>query len=267
MVTISNSILRNSCLIFWCQVLVSRLQAFCGVAKLGIVLSAGFASISFALIALTSTALTSTAWAQQAAPDPNIAGEAYVLSRYGPAAEAGDPNAQYLLGYSYDTGLGTAVDKKIAAEWYAKAADQGDTRAQFRLAVMLHLGEGVSEDLSRAALLYRQAAKAGVLEAQYNLGQMMELGLGMEAAPWVAKELYETAAEAGLPAAMTALGNLLARGFIGEAGEEEPDPVTAMIWLTKAVSAGDATASSLLALVDRTLSEEQRKELADRLQQ
>lgn len=215
-------------------------------------------SVSIGLVLIQALAGVTGAQAQNQ-------GERFALSRYAAAAEAGDANAQYLLAHIYDQGLGGVQNRREAAIWYAKAAAQGDVRAQFRLAVMLHLADGVPENLSEAARLYRQAARAGVLEAQYNLGQMMELGLGMDAAPWVAKELYETAAEAGLPQAMTALGNLLARGFLGEAGEEAPDPVSAMVWLTRAVSAGDHHAEALIALIEPGLSDEARAELAKRL--
>ncbi|MDJ0683660.1 MAG: tetratricopeptide repeat protein [Alphaproteobacteria bacterium] len=194
------------------------------------------------------------------APDPAIPGEAYIQSLYGPKARAGDVQAQYLLGYAYENGLGVGVDTAVAAGWYVRAAEARHAPSQFRLAVLLQTGIGVERDLPRAADLYRRAAAGGVIEAQFNLAQMTELGLGVEAAPWVAAEMYEVAAEAGMPEAMRALGNLLARGFVGEAGREASDPVMAYIWLTRAVAAGDADSRRLADLVWRDMTEAQRSE-------
>ena len=39
-----------------------------------------------------------------------------------PAAEQGDPEAQYYLGVMYDNGLGIKQDFFKAFEWYQKAA-------------------------------------------------------------------------------------------------------------------------------------------------
>ena len=197
------------------------------------------------------------------APDPSIPGEAYILSLYGPKARAGDVQAQFLLGHAYENGLGVAPDTVQAAGWYARAAEAGHAPSQFRLAVLLETGIEVERDLPRAADLYRRAASGGVIEAQYNLAQMTELGLGVEAAPWIAVEMYEVAAEAGMPEAMRALGNLLARGFVGEAGRETPDPVMAYVWLTRAEAAGDRDARRLADLVWRGMTEAQRFEAQD----
>ena len=40
-------------------------------------------------------------------------------------AEAGDANAQLLLGVMYDHGKGVLEDDKEAVKWYRKAAEQG----------------------------------------------------------------------------------------------------------------------------------------------
>eukprot|EP00958_Prasinococcus_capsulatus_P012191 scaffold1211_cov337-Prasinococcus_capsulatus_cf.AAC.4 len=50
------------------------------------------------------------------------------------AAEAGQKDAQHILGLCYDNGLGgCACDRAIASHWYTKAAEQGHAEAQFCL--------------------------------------------------------------------------------------------------------------------------------------
>ena len=48
-------------------------------------------------------------------------------------AEAGDANAQNLLGVMYDVGFGVQEDDKEAVKWYRKAAAQGNKQAQKEL--------------------------------------------------------------------------------------------------------------------------------------
>ena len=46
-----------------------------------------------------------------------------------PAAEKGNKDAQYAVGYMYFYGKGTDKDKKAARKWIRKAADQGQSQA------------------------------------------------------------------------------------------------------------------------------------------
>ena len=61
-------------------------------------------------------------------------------------AEQGDADAQYNLGFVYDTGLGVPQDYTEAAAWYRLAADQGHTDAQHNLGVMYSTRRGVPQD-------------------------------------------------------------------------------------------------------------------------
>ena len=47
-----------------------------------------------------------------------------------PAAEQGDPEAQYYLGLMYEMGFGLKQDYFKAFELYQKAAEQGIAKAQ-----------------------------------------------------------------------------------------------------------------------------------------
>ena len=74
-----------------------------------------FRSLSFAALALAST----LAFGQPAA----------VLQ----AANQGDADAQFNLGWMHDKGEGVPQNHALAASWYRKAADQGHADAKQRL--------------------------------------------------------------------------------------------------------------------------------------
>lgn len=73
-------------------------------------------------------------------------------------AEAGDPEAQTMVGEIYEKGMGTAPDYRKAAEWYRKAAEQGNERARTNLGYLYEQGLGVEQDLATAMEWYRKAS-------------------------------------------------------------------------------------------------------------
>ncbi|MDZ7687081.1 MAG: hypothetical protein U5O39_20750 [Gammaproteobacteria bacterium] len=73
-------------------------------------------------------------------------------------AEAGDPEAQTMVGEIFEKGMGTAPDYQKAAEWYRKAAEQGNERARTNLGYLYEQGLGVEQDLAAAMEWYRKAS-------------------------------------------------------------------------------------------------------------
>ena len=69
-------------------------------------------------------------------------------------AVQGDREAQFYLGYLYDSGQGVEEDNATAASWYSKAAVKGQTSAQFNLAAMFVNGDGVVRDQVLAYMLF-----------------------------------------------------------------------------------------------------------------
>ncbi len=91
---------------------------------------------------------------------------------YGPAAEAGDAEAQYNLGAMY---FGQNPEKAIA--WLTKAAVQGYSHAFTLLgSIYGHGTGGVALDTQKAAQWYRQGADGGDAQCQYTLGYMYAEG-------------------------------------------------------------------------------------------
>ena len=52
---------------------------------------------------------------------------------YHKAADQGNANGQYNLGYCYQHGIGVAMNETEAVFWYRKAADQGNALGQYNL--------------------------------------------------------------------------------------------------------------------------------------
>jgi uncharacterized protein len=69
---------------------------------------------------------------------------------FGRLAEAGNPRAQFYLGFMYETGRGVPQDYLTAAYWYRRAANQGETTAQYRLGLLFDKGQGVTQDYIEA---------------------------------------------------------------------------------------------------------------------
>jgi hypothetical protein len=94
-------------------------------------------------------------------------------------AKRGERLAQYVLGVSYDRGLGVLRNSKEAIRWYRAAAEQDHATAQFSLGVMYAEGDGVSQDSKEAIRWYQASAEQGHGHAQNNLGNMYSEGQGV----------------------------------------------------------------------------------------
>jgi hypothetical protein len=86
------------------------------------------------------------------------------------AAEQGDAEAQFGLGFYLAAGTGTQ-DYVRALEWYQKAADQNHRLAQFNLGQMFAHGQGMPKSDSMALMWIRRAADGGDAGAQYDMGE------------------------------------------------------------------------------------------------
>jgi len=179
------------------------------------------------------------------------------LSWYRRAAQAGDPEAQFLLGNILERGLKGPADPKAAAKWYRRAADQGHAKAEFRIAEMYYKGGTLPRDLGEAAKWMAKAADAGIAEAQYNMGLMTERGQGVardyaKAALW-----YWKAGHQGLAAAQLQLGVAFASGKgVGR------DPVEALKWFDLAAKGGQPVPKSFRDTIANSLTPEEREQAA-----
>ena len=147
------------------------------------------------------------------------------------SAEAGAPEAQFILGGLYLTGVGVPPDAAEAVAWYRRAAEQGHARAQYNIGAMYAEGRGVPPDAAEAVAWYRRAAEQGDATAQSNLGAMYAEGRGVPPDAAEAVAWYRRAAEQGDATAQYNLG-----GMYREGRGVPPDAVEAHMWLTIAAS-------------------------------
>ena len=91
------------------------------------------------------------------------------IDRLRKAAEKGDANAQFELGYCYYNGTGVAQDYEQAVGLFRKAAEQGNVDAQLNLGFCYLAGLGVTNDDTQAIYWYRKAAEQGLSMAHLSL--------------------------------------------------------------------------------------------------
>ena len=186
---------------------------------------------------------TATALAQDYADIPATENKTIVLDKMKMndlhrRAEAGELEAQYVLGVAYRQG-GSLLPQNEAqsVQWFRRAADQNFQRAQIALADAYMFGRGVPQDYTEAARWLQRAAEQGHAQAQTNLGTMFSQGLGVakndiEAARWRLK-----AAEQGIADAQYNLGVMYYNGD-GVAEDDEE----AVRWFRKAAEQGHSHA-------------------------
>ena len=85
------------------------------------------------------------------------------------AAEQGDADAQFDLGYMYVVSKGVPENDAEAIKWWRKAAEQGHADAQYELGVAYANGWGVPEDKAEALKWWRKAAEQGHKNAKIYL--------------------------------------------------------------------------------------------------
>jgi TPR repeat protein len=146
-------------------------------------------------------------------------------------AEAGDPQAQAVLGYYYSSGTFVAKDQAVAekwtrlaaesgspqymrgfgeilqargtedaarqaVEWIRKAAERDDRKAQHELALAMLNGTGIDMDVAGAVALLRSLTQQNVPEAKLTLGKLYCEGIVVDRDLREAQRLFEEAAAA-----------------------------------------------------------------------
>lgn len=100
-------------------------------------------------------------------------------SFFRPLAEAGNAEAQYLLGSIYQAGLDRPVNFGVSAELYKLAADQGHIKAHFALYAVTRDSNGNLDNIDQALAKRLQSAIHGHPEAIASLGWSLLQGEGV----------------------------------------------------------------------------------------
>ncbi|MEJ2200278.1 MAG: tetratricopeptide repeat protein [Desulfuromonadaceae bacterium] len=113
------------------------------------------------------------------------------------AAEQGDCNAQYELGYRVLKAKGQKPDYREVVKWFRRAAEQGHAEAQYGLALRYLFGQGVEKNFSVAVDWLQKAAEQGHADAQLSLGLRYYWGQGIDKDHELARHWFEKAAAQG----------------------------------------------------------------------
>lgn len=153
---------------------------------------------------------------------------------YTKSAEQHNSSSQNNLAVMYDEGQGVAEDNELAVFWYTKAANDGSKNAMVNLGDMYRVGEGTSQDHYEAIKWFRKAAEKDLPRGQYKLGYMYDFGHGVTKNHYTANEWYQKAADQGYAKAMRRLGENYKGGY-----GTKKDTYMAKYWYRKGCDKGD----------------------------
>lgn len=153
--------------------------------------------IAGAAVALASPALADYSGGAAAFQARNFS-QAYLLLL--PAAHAGDPRAQFMLGQMSDSGLGPVQrDATEATRWYLAAARLGHGPAQYAIARAYAEGHGVPVDAAQSIAWLNAAAGSNFVPAILALADMYDRGAGVPRNVETATNWMRRAASLGSP--------------------------------------------------------------------
>lgn len=125
-------------------------------------------------------------------------------------AIAGDANAEYEIGTSFERGMDVPQNYERAAYWYRRAAGQDKAEAAYAFGSLWDRGLGVPRDAREAMNWFRRASVAGKPRGAYEVGRLYETGELGPPNPRIAAGWYRIAADAGDAQGKEALARLRA---------------------------------------------------------
>lgn len=160
------------------------------------------------------------------------------------AAQAGNRDGMYALGYGYQQGIACEQNLDSALYWFRLLADQNDGLSLMQLAIAYEHGRGVEPDTAMAMQYYQRAGEAGVSDGYAYLGDFYRNGTStVKADSARAFELYQMAAaiEDDNAAGLYYVGDSYLRG-IGV----QKDTVLALPYFRDAIKAGSYRSMAVL---------------------
>lgn len=155
------------------------------------------------------------------------------LGRIQPAADAGDPDAENLLGVLYGRGTGGLPQDAVASfKWHQKAAEHGNARGQSNLAIMYMNGEGTEKNLDRALSWAQKSAAQADAQGFELMGYMYGAGVAVDRDLEEAHKCYLQAANLGDIKAQEQVARDYFKG-LGVAVDQK----LAMLWARRSVEA------------------------------
>lgn len=163
------------------------------------------------------------------------------------AAERGSPRAMAYLGWFHEHGHGVAQDPGRAVAWYARAVDAGALHYTLHLGWMHLDGRLIPADQAAAEAWFRRGIRAGYAPAQVALASVWIADAMGGKAPQQALEaerLLLDAHEKGAPKADYFLAKLYIQGI----GDVEADVDKAFYYTRLGARRGEPTMQAWLAL-------------------
>lgn len=99
------------------------------------------------------------------------------------AALAGHPEAQYNLGYAYETGDFIRKNLSTSTEWYSRSAAQGYTKAIYKMMLAYRYGLGIDKNPEKAFASAQKCAAEGNIDCMHHLVGCYQEGWATEKDP------------------------------------------------------------------------------------
>ena len=151
------------------------------------------------------------------------------------AADAGEADAEALLGQIYYNGQGTTAVLSESLKWHTLAAEHGNADSQFDMGLFYAMGEGVAKDEKKGFEYFEKAAAQGHVQGIATIGKLYFQGHGVKEDRQKAIECFERAASMGDEDCKRFLGMLMANG-------DYPSPEKQIEELLQKAKNGDAEA-------------------------
>ncbi len=148
-----------------------------------------------------------------------------------PLANAGHPQARFILGTLYQNGWGVSQNFPAAIDWYIKAGEAGSGNGAYNAAVLTLEGRNEDASLERAITLFKMGAALDHALSYYTLGIIYAGGNGVDADQKLSFDYFFKAGNLGHP---TAMYNV-ARHFISGIAVAQ-DYAKAREWLAASVT-------------------------------
>src|SRR5208337_214445 len=94
---------------------------------------------------------------------------ALALQWFRKASSAGDAEADYWIGVSYEEGRGVKPDETEATRWFLRGAQMGDPSSQGSAGINLADGNGTGKNVTEAVEWFRKSAEQGDVGGACNL--------------------------------------------------------------------------------------------------
>ena len=134
-------------------------------------ISKAFASVILLFCCLSQTVFADVEKGRQLMEQSRFS---VAMQEFLPAAQAGNADAEELIGAMYAMGLGVKRDDRRAFEWYLRASMKAHPGAQSGIGWYYEVGRGVSKDLVRAYMWYVLSAIGGDPDAAISQEEVIK---------------------------------------------------------------------------------------------